>query len=352
MPANSIDTLFRALKKGELAGAYYLHGPEDILKDEAIRGILDRAIDPSLKDFNFDQRSAGQIDIEGLITLCNTVPMMADRRVVLIRDIEAWKRKPKVRTALLEYLQSAAPETVLILVQGAGEESEDAELVKRTFATKFDPLPPDRALKWLLRRAEGLEIALDQAGAEHLLRCVGGDLGALAAELQKLAALPPGEALTAERVGDLVGVRHGETLFDWRDAILDDKPARAVALLPSILSQPGVSGVKLVTMLGTTLVGVGIARHHYDKGTRGRSLDDAVFKTLLRNRVFGLLSYKEEAPRWARWATTWTPKRVRAGLRAALDADRALKSTTISNEDAILTDLIMRLTVPYRRRVA
>lgn len=352
MPGHSFDILFRALKKGELAGVYYLHGSEDILKDEAIHAILDRALDPGLRDFNFDQRSAGQLDVEDVVTLCATVPMMADRRVVLIRDIESWKRKTKVRTAMLKYLERPAPETLLILVQGSGEDAVDAELAKRAYTVEFDPLPPDRALKWLLRRAEGLEIALDEGGAEHLLRCVGGDLGALAAELQKLAALPPGELLTPERVGELVGVRHGETIFDWRDAVMGDQPAQAVALLPSILSQPGISGVKLAAILGTTLVGVGIARAHYDRGTRGRSLDDAVFKTLLRNRVFGLLSYKEEAPRWTRWAATWPSTRISIGLRATLGADRALKSTTISDEQGILADLVMQLTVPFRRRVA
>ena len=87
--------------------------------------------------------------------------------------------------------------------------------------------------------------------------------------------------LTAERVGDLVGVRHGETLWDWREAVLDGEPGRAVALLPSMLAQPGVSGVKLVTALGTALVGLGIARAHYDRGLRGRSLEAAVLKSLL-----------------------------------------------------------------------
>lgn len=352
MPGHSIDTLFRALKKGELSGTYYLHGPEDLLKDEAIRTILDRALDPGLRDFNFDQRSAAQLDVEAVVTLCATLPMMADRRVVVIRDVEAWKRKPKVRAALLRYLEKPAPETILVLVQSAGEEAEDAELGRRAYAVRFDPLPPDRALKWLLHHAEMLGIALGQQGAEHLLRCVGGELGALASELQKFAALPPGEPLTPERVSELVGVRHGETIFDWRDRVMDDQPAEAVTLLAPVLHQPGVSAVKLIAMLGTTLVGVGIARDHYDRGSRGRALEDAVFKTLLRNKVFGLLNYKEEAPRWARWAARWPADRVHAGLRATLAADRALKSTTISDEQAILTDLVMHLTVPFRRRVA
>ena len=88
MPAYTLDALLRSLAKGELAPVYYLHGPEDVLKDEAVRAVVDRALDPALRDFNFDQRSAGQLDPEAISTLCTTLPMMAERRVVVLREVE------------------------------------------------------------------------------------------------------------------------------------------------------------------------------------------------------------------------------------------------------------------------
>jgi DNA polymerase III delta subunit len=151
--------------------------------------------------------------------------------------------------------------------------------------------------------------------------------------------------LTAERVGELVGVRRGETQWDWRTAVLQDQSGLAVTLLPAILSQPGVSGVKLISLLGAALVGVGIARSFYDQGVRGRALEDAVFKALLQSRPVGLLGYKEEAGRWSRWAPGWPARRIRSCLRAALDTDLALKSTTISSEQGLLADLVLRIGV-------
>ncbi len=346
MPQNSPDALHRSLNKGELALVYYLYGPEDVLKDEAVKAIVDRALDPTLRDFNFDQRSAAQLDAEEVDALCNTLPMLADRRVVLLRDIEGWKRKTKGRAEFLRYLQRPSAETVVIMVQGSGEETEDRELAAGAYAVRFDPLPPERARKWLSHQATKLGVTLEPDAAEHLMRSVGSDLGALSSELAKLASLPAGEPLTAERVGDLVGVRHGETLWDWREAVLDSQPGVAAALLPSILGQPGVSGVKLLMTLGTALVGLGIARAHYDRGMRGRSLEAAVLKSLLSVRPFGLLSYKEEASRWSRWAPQWSRRRIRAALRAARDTDQALKDTTISDDRGLLTDLVLRIGIP------
>jgi len=343
MPAQTLDTFFRSLRKGEPARAYYFYGTEDLLKDEAVRAILERTLDPSLRDFNLDQRSAGQIDGDSLFALCTTLPMMAERRVVVLREVEALKRKPKVRAALLQYLGRPAPETVLVLIQGANEESEDQEIAKAAVRVACEPLPEDRVLKWLDRRATGLGVDLPDDSARHLVRAVAGDLASLAAELDKLAALPPGEPLTITRVGELVGVRQGETVFDWRDAVLEDRLGPAVRLLGPLLDQPGNSGVKLVTMLGTTLIGVGIARSHYDRRLRGRALDEAVFGTMKRNRVFGLLSWSQEKNRWLRWAPAWPAERVAKGLQSILTADRALKDTTVSDERGIVTDLVLRM---------
>ena len=125
MPAHSFDALFRSLSKGELAPVYYLYGLEDVLKDEAVRAILDRALDPAMREFNLDQRSAAQLDPEEIHALCNTLPMMAQRRVVVIREVEAWRRKTKSKSEFQRYLERPSPETVVVLVQGSGEEAED-----------------------------------------------------------------------------------------------------------------------------------------------------------------------------------------------------------------------------------
>jgi hypothetical protein len=106
-----------------------------------------------------------------------------------------------------------------------------------------------------------------------------------------------------------------------------------------------MSGVKLVTLLGTTLIGLGITRRLQEKGLRGRALEDTVFKALLKNRPTGLPSYKEEAARWSRLGNHWPARRIDAALKACLQADQALKSTTISDERGVLTDLVLRLGV-------
>ena len=349
MPRHTHDDLLRALGRSELASVYYLYGPEEILKDEASRTIPDRALEPHERDFNLDQRTAQGLAPEELHALVNTLPMMANRRVVIIRDIEAWKKKSGPREVLLKYLENPSKDTVLVLVEGAPNEEKqrdwdpDEAIAARSYAVNFEPLPPDRVIRWLGHHAKRLGIGFAEGAAEHLAAAVGYELGALRAELEKFASLAESEPITREQVGDIVGIRHGETLEDWVEALLSRDAGRALALGQRVLDQAGMSGVKMVSALGTALVGLRMARAHHDKGSRGGALERVLFERLRQIRPFGLGDWKATVHNWSRWAEAWPATRLRAALRATLEADMALKGTRVTDEAGVVTDLALRL---------
>src|SRR6059036_2288851 len=107
MAALTFDTLLKGLKPGGRAApvpVYYLHGEEDVLKEEAVRALLERAVDPAARDFNVDTRAAADLDPEALSVLVDTPPMLAERRAVVLRGVEVLKKKAKTREELLRYL--------------------------------------------------------------------------------------------------------------------------------------------------------------------------------------------------------------------------------------------------------
>ena len=343
MSLHDTDVLFRALKRGEVQPVYYLVGAEDVLKDESVRLIVDAALDPSLRDFNLDQRSAAQLDAEGLHALLNTPPMMADRRIVILRDVEGLKKKPRVRSVLDTYLSRPSADAVVVLVQGAGEEKVDADFLGRTFAVGCVPLQPERTLRWIALEAGRAQVEITPEAAAHLLSVIGNDLGALRMEVAKLAGLSRGGPVSLEQVASLVGVPRGGTIFDWREAILEGRTALAATLTARVLERSEVSGVKLVSLLGTTLVALGATRALHDRGQRGGALSGSAFKILLNTRPFGLGEWKAEVANLARWIPAWPLPRVRAALRATLAADQSLKGTRISDERGVLIDLVLQL---------
>lgn len=349
-----LDTLTRQIKAGEIPPAIYLYGDEDVLKDEAVKAVLDKVVDPGMRDFNYDVRSAASLEPEAVEALCTTLPMMADRRMVVIRDIESWNKRARARGAVLHYLKKPAPETVLVLVQGAPQREDDKgtadpDLVAATTAVEVGPLTARLAEKWAARHAGELGIELAPEALAHLVKVTEADLGAIRSELAKLSGLGGSAPVSLEQLTDLLGVRHGETAADWCDAVLDDEPGRAARILAPLLDQTGVSGVGLLTQLGTQLVGLGVTRARYDKGARGASLERTVFDALLRARP-AKIDYRGASSHWSRIAEAWPMARIQAAVAAARRADVRLKGTTLADERGVLLDLVMQLA--YRAREA
>ncbi|MGH7676169.1 MAG: DNA polymerase III subunit delta, partial [Gemmatimonadales bacterium] len=181
----SFDALFRRLRQGAPDPVYYLCGEEDVLKDEAVRAVLDAALDPAARTFNLDQRSGADLSPDDLHTLVNTPPMLAERRAVVVRGVEQLKKGSRARDALVRYLAAPSPTTTLVLVQGAVAPLAPDLAVGAT-VVDIGRLAPDRVARWVAHRAKDLALTLEPEAVELLIGATDGDLTALAPELAKL----------------------------------------------------------------------------------------------------------------------------------------------------------------------
>jgi hypothetical protein len=120
----------------------------------------------------------------------------------------------------------------------------------------------------------------------------------------------------------------------------------AARLVAPVLEQAGVTGVRIVSALGTGLIGTAIGRAELDRGTAAARVAATLYRHIETARPAGLGSWRDTAARWSDWATRWTAAELRDALRLTLAADKALKSPTVSDETGIVLDLVLRLAVP------
>ncbi len=349
MPGRSFDALHHALAKGDIQPAYYFYGDQDLLKDDAVRRLVELAVEAPTRDFNLDRRRAPELASRDFRSLVETPPMLAPRRAVVVSEVE-WLRQKRpraqaLREAVTAYLAHPAPETVLVLVESAGEKP-DADLERGSCAVDFETLPPERVARWIRHRAAGEDLALDDDAARHLLEAVGDDLPQLAAEISKLAAATAGRPATVADVAELVGVRRGETIHDFVDAASARRFARAAGMVPRLVQSPGNGGVRLVAALGTVLTGLALARSFLDGGDAPAVAADRVLKALYGARPMGLRAWKEEAAHWVRDAAGWRGAELEAALGALLRADARLKDTKLSGEAEIVVETVLALGEP------
>ena len=340
--------LHAALKKREFDPVYYFHGDDDFLKDGSVREVIAAAVDPSTRDFNLEVRRGGDIDAEALDSLLSTPPMLAERRVVVIR--EADKLRKAARTLLDGYLKRPSPDTMVLLVTAAGVKA-DRGLSDRSTAVEFAPLAGDRMLKWVVFHTEtALGRTITPGAVSLLVEAVGDDLSQLAVELEKLASFSDA-TIDEAAVSSIVGVRRGESIGDLLDAIGARDAPTALALLPVVLEQPKTSAVTIVMQLTTQTLALAYAQSLRAKGTPIRNFYNEFVALLRETGAFPGRPWGDAFNAWTRNSERWTPVELDDALTALLTVDEALKDTKVSSDDQLLTSLVLTLCVtgPSRR---
>jgi len=353
MPRITAKDLDAAMKGGAFAPVYYFHGDEDFRKDAALRRLADAAVDRATRDFNLEVRRGAELDARGLESLLATPPMMAERRLVAVRDVGALKKD--ARATLDRYVQRPAPDTVLVLVAPAGAKP-DRTLCDAAAALDFEPLNGDRLAKWVVQYARNeLGATVTAEGADLLVAAVGNDLQQIAAELDKLASYARGHSgADAEPVIDegavsaVVGVRRGETVGDLLDAVARRDAGKALGLVEHVLSQPKTSAVTVVMALSTQFLALA-----WGQAMRASGVTVGTLRSFNHPQSFGALlkdggafpgrPWGEAVAAWAAAVDDWSEHSLDRALALLLDADLSLKETKVSSDEQLLSTLVLAL---------
>jgi DNA polymerase-3 subunit delta len=342
--------LHAALKNRAFDPVYFFHGEDDFLKDARIRELVETAVDPSTRDFNLELRRGNELDSETLDSLLSTPPMLAERRVVVIRDVDKLKKDP--RLLLERYLVRPAADTVLVLVAPAGAKA-DKPLAERATAVEFAPLTGDRIPRWINHQAEtvlGRHITPD--AVTLLQEAVGSDLAQLAVELEKLASYAS-DTIDESAVTAVVGIRRGESLGSLLDAVAAKNVTAALALIPGVLQQPKVSAVSIVMGLTTQTLALAYGAAARDAGTPPRALFNEYMSLLKETGAFPARPWGEAVSSWTKYTDRWTSAELDQALVALLAVDAALKDTRLSSQEQQLTSLVLTLCgTGFSRRAA
>jgi len=343
MSASSLKTLRDVIKRRSFDGAYYIIGEDEYQKEDAIRQLVDAAIEVSARDFNLDTRRAAELDGESLRVLLSTPPMMAQRRVIVLTDVGGLKKEP--RNVLDNYLRNPAADLLLIMSAGSGSKVDSA-LSSASTPLQFDPLSGDRIPKWIAHHSTtALGIGISEPAIELLQAAVGNDLHQLSAELDKLASFVEGRdgEIGEAAVSAVVGVRRGETLSDLLDAVAGRNAARALDLVPHVLTQPKTTGVSVVMALSTQMLAISWGRAKLDEGLPRARLSQEYFNLLKETGAFTGRPWGSATAVWARAAERWSRRSLDRALDSLLEADVALKESRVSSEEQLLASLLLSL---------
>lgn len=186
--------LDRALK-GEIAPLWLVFGDAGPLVEEAVRRITEAALTRvGLPAFNHNVYRGGEPDAVGALATARTLPMMAERRLVVLKDLEG--ASDEVLQAVVDYAAEPSPSTILVLTGegfpkvrkgGKNWSARVQNAVKKQGHVVKLSQSAVPTVRFVQDEATRLGKRIARGEAEVLVELVGDDLSRLRRELEKVA---------------------------------------------------------------------------------------------------------------------------------------------------------------------
>ena len=313
------DELLDKIRAGHLDPLYVFHSEHPVLIERVVAAIRDVAVPPAARGFNYDVVE-GKPSANKIVALAQTLPMMAQRRMIYVRDLSGMPADEA--EPLLAYLARPNPSTVIVAVASKVDKRIKlfAQLSKKRFLHALEAprqLPP-----WVRAEAQSAGVKMEPAAITRLVEAVGADLSRLALAVEQLGlyAITPGtggagatrRAVTSDDVDELIADTRERSVFELTDAIGAADRVRALAAVGSLCDQRE-SAVGVVVML---------ARH-----VRQLALVHAMRAASTPRNEWG--SRLGVPPfivdKIVAQARAYSPAALAAAVRRLAEADRALK---------------------------
>jgi DNA polymerase-3 subunit delta len=242
----SFDEFRRQVKEGRVEPLYLFVGEETYYHEHALR-LLYNTLDETGRAFNVsvfsigssDGASASKATAASAIDNANMMPMMARRRIVVIRDFD--KIKEEQTDLVFEYLKRPSPTTTVVFQAASLDQRRKitTALMKTSTIVTFDRLSDEQAKRWVEGYLKPRGCRIEPAALGHLIGLVGTRLTRLSNELDKLVTHAGGGFITSSSVSELVARAREHSSFELWDAILERDRKRALRLMDRLLDDGG-----------------------------------------------------------------------------------------------------------------
>lgn len=181
----SYQDFIHLLDRGTIAPIYLITGEEEFLIQAATDRLVQAAVDPAAKDFNYTSLDGEAATAETILTAVESLPAFAERRLVVLKNAELLPAAEANR--LVNYLKNPSPTTSFVCVAPKFDARRSFFQTLKAHAVVVDcrPLSDAQVTVWLKAQAKSLGRAISEDAVLFLKERVGRDLFPLQNELTK-----------------------------------------------------------------------------------------------------------------------------------------------------------------------
>ena len=223
------------IKNGSFKTSYLLYGEEAYLRNQYKNKLKNALVNPD-DTMNFSRFEGTSIDPAEIISLADTLPFFAERRLILIEDSGFFKNKCD---ELADYLPSL-PETTCLLF--AETEVDKRNRLYKTVqkygrVTEFQSQDERTLMRWILGTLKKENKKITEDTLRHFLERTGSDMENIHMELEKLLSYTEGrDVITSEDVEEICTMQTTGQIFEMIRAIAEKKQRLALDLYYDLLA--------------------------------------------------------------------------------------------------------------------
>lgn len=312
------------VKAGSVQGAYLFEGVEENIKAATLQSLRKAILPEGMEELNESVMDAPATD--AIIAACETLPFLADKRLVIVREHPALMGRADADERLIAYIPNVPESAVLVfLCRGKADARKKlyGAIKKAGSIVSFAPLTDAELNAWIVKAFAGLGKSVTPQTASVLAFTVGSDTALLRREIEKLAALAGDRDTVTEEDVHAVATRSVEcTVFEMVDAVVAGQQGKAFGLLRDMLT----TGSDRLGILAMLLRQFRLMQHikimQFEKLPAGE----------IKQRL-GIAPFAAE--RCMRQASGYTGGQVKRAVQICLNAEYKVKSGGWNQEGAL-----------------
>ena len=197
-----LKTFKKQLADKSLGTLYIFHGEEDYLREYYLDAMRDQLVPQGMEEFNLHTFEGDRATPQALDDAISALPMMSERSMVVVRDLDLFSGDAKKKENL-ESLLTDLPEYVcVVFVYDILPYKPDARqrmakfLAANAQVVEFPRQEQGDLVAWIKRRFAALDHTVDTQLAEYLIFLCGNGMTGLISEIEKVGAYARERAVT------------------------------------------------------------------------------------------------------------------------------------------------------------
>ena len=262
--STGFEQLKNDLKQKSPGRFYVLYGEEDYLRRYYTEQLKKQLLDELTADFNFHRLTAENFSVQALSDSMEALPMMAERSLILVEEVDLFELSEGEREKLTGLLCDVPDYCCLLLTYTDFKPDKRKKklwdaIEKNAVLTEFRYQSESDLRSWIARhfRALGKQIAPELCG--YLLQQCGLSMTRLDGEIQKICAFSGAETVVRADIDAVVEPTLDAVVFQLTDALAQRDFALALEKL-NVLLKMQTEVIPIVAAIGAQMRRLNAAR--------------------------------------------------------------------------------------------